>query len=170
MRFFSGFSLKGEAALFEAYLRESDYTVTGFSRGAISALEYCLKTHVRIDRLQLLSPAYFMNRDDAFKASQLAYYHKNRRLYLREFLKNIAYPTKKDLSAYLVAEDEKALYELLYYQWDEKKLGMLKERGIVIEVYLGGKDKIIDAEAAMAFFKPYATCYFIKEGGHILDG
>ena len=176
MHFFSGFSLQGEEALFRGYLHESSYTVAGFSKGAIDAVEFALATRMRIDRLQLISPAFFLDKDAAFKEKQLESFRKKRKLYLRQFLKNIAYPAKKDLTLYLAEEGEKEkekekeLSLLLHYPWEREKLQALSSRGITLEVYLGGRDRIIDPVAAMAYFKPFATVYFIKKGGHILDG
>ena len=170
MRFFSGFSLHEEAELFSGYLTQSAYTVAGFSKGAIDALEYCVAAEERIDLLQLISPAFFLDREAQFKEKQLEAFRKNSILYLKQFLRNIAYPLKKDLTPYLAPEGEDALQRLLDYPWEKEKLQTLKARGIRMEVYLGGRDKIIDPIAAMAYFKPYATVYFIKEGGHILDG
>ena len=57
---------------------------------------------------------------------------------------------------------------MLTYVWDAKKLQRIQERGTVIEVFLGGEDKIIDAEAAYDFFLPLATTYYIKKAGHLL--
>ena len=170
MRFFSGFSLHEESELFSGYLTESVYTVAGFSKGAIDALEYCIAAEERIDLLQMISPAFFMDREISFKEKQLEVFRKNSSLYLKQFLRNIAYPLKKDLTPYLAEEGEEELQRLLYYPWEKEKLQAVKARGIRMEVYLGGRDKIINPTAAMAYFRPYATVYFIKEGGHILDG
>jgi hypothetical protein len=170
VRFFSGFSLRDEKELFTDYLKEGSYHVAGFSKGAIDAFEYVLQSKHRIDLLQLFSPAYFMDREDRFKKMQLEAFRKNSALYLRQFLRNIAYPVKKDLFVYLHEEDERELSRLLYYCWEPEKLEKLRKRGVRIEVYLGSKDKIINALAAMDFFKSYATVYLIKEGGHILNG
>ncbi len=170
MRFFSGFSLQDEKELFADYLKEGNYHIAGFSKGAIDAFEYVLQCNRRIDLLQLFSPAYFMDREDQFKKMQLDAFKKNSTLYLRQFLRNIAYPVKKDLSVYLREEDVSALSRLLYYRWEPEKFEIVQRRGVEIEVYLGSKDKIINAQKAMDFFKSYATVYFIKEGGHILNG
>lgn len=62
MKFFSGFSLQNESYLFDSFIKNSDYTVCGFSYGAIKAFEYTIKqieNGNRIDTLQLLSPAFF---------------------------------------------------------------------------------------------------------------
>lgn len=59
MRYFSGFCFQNEEALFEPYLIKSDFTVAGFSYGAIKAMEYAFTCKTRIDTLQLFSPAFF---------------------------------------------------------------------------------------------------------------
>ena len=170
MRFFSGFSLQGEEVLFDALLRKRDYTVAGFSKGAIEAFEFALESKERIDTLQLISPAFFMDKEETFKRAQLHYYRKDPHAYIDLFLQNVAYPSKQDLRSFLVPDSIEALDKLLHYHWSAEALQELRDRGIETEVYLGGRDKIIDSETAEAFFKPYATVYFIKEGGHILDG
>ncbi len=170
MRFFSGFSLCHEAQLFKKLLAEGDFVVAGFSKGAIEACEYVADTQARVDLLQLFSPAYFMNKTDAFKKAQEEAYRKNPQLYLKRFLKNVAYPSRIDLQPWLCAEEPDTLAWLMHYRWDQALLENIVHRGVCIEVYLGGKDKIIDPEATKAFFQPYATVYTIKEGGHILDG
>jgi len=38
----------------------------------------------------------------------------------------------------------------------------------VIEVFLGGKDKIIEAEETFDFFAPLVTSYYMKDLGHLL--
>ena len=170
MRFFSGFSLCQEKEVFAPYLKESDFVVAGFSKGAIDALEFALQSDIRIDLLQLFSPAFFMDKEEFYKQSQLDYFQKNEKLYIRQFLKNIAYPSSKKMDAYYCHEDISELERLLFYNWKERDLQKLAQKGIMLEVYLGGRDKIIDPMAVKAFFQPYATVYFIKEGGHILDG
>jgi len=56
----------------------------------------------------------------------------------------------------------------LRYRWEEKKLREITARGTVIEVFLGGRDKIVDTQAALDFFEPLAVTYYIKEAGHLL--
>lgn len=169
MRYFSGFSLRNEAELFNFWLPKSDYTVVGFSYGAIKAVEYLLTTDKRVDRLILLSPAYFNTQSDTFKKMQLLYFKKDPQKYIETFLHNISSPCDIDLKRYLNKEDSaKELKELLYYQWSVEKLKRIQERGTTIEVILGGEDKIIDAKATKDFFEHYTTLYFIKEANHIL--
>jgi len=98
MIFFSGFSLKNEEELFYDYLKnvkENPYVVAGFSYGAIKALEYTANSSERIDRLILISPAWFCNKSKAFVKTQLLYYKKDANAYIKAFLKNIAYPSKQ---------------------------------------------------------------------------
>ncbi len=170
MNFFSGFSLVGESSLFVEYLKKGDYTVSGFSLGAIEAFEYAQNSSDRIDTLQLFSPAFFQERSEKFKRLQTLSYKKDQISYEKQFLKNISYPSSIEMSRYFKQDSLESLEKLLYYVWDEKKLESLKSRGVFIEVYLGGKDKIIDSQKAYDFFKNFSTVYFIKEGGHILYG
>ncbi len=169
MLYFSGFALQNESELFDFWLPQTQYCVVGFSYGAIKAVEYLLETHKRVDRLLLLSPAYFNNKSEAFKKMQLLYYKKDPYKYRENFLKNISFGSEISLTKYLgplpPLDD---LKELLYYNWSGNKLKTLQKRGILIEVILGGKDKIIDASAAREFFQDYALTYYIKDANHIL--
>jgi len=169
VNFFSGFSLEGEKSLFSAYLKESDFCVSGFSLGSILAFEYVLNSSNRVDTLQLFSPAFFQDESEKFKRVQTINYQKNKDNYQMQFLKNIAYPTDIDLSRYLKSDSIVSLEKLLYFNWDAKKLKKLKDRDVNIEVYLGGEDKIMDTKKAYNFFKKFATIYLIKNGGHILE-
>ncbi|PLY06183.1 MAG: hypothetical protein C0625_10185 [Arcobacter sp.] len=167
-KFFSGFSLENEEELFEEYLIDNDLTVSGFSYGAIKAFEYVLSSNKRVDTLQLFSPAFFQTQDTKFKRMQLMFFKKDAKAYCDNFLENIAYPDTLDTIKYFTQGSLESLEELLNYTWDEDKLKEVVEKGINIEVYLGGKDKIIDSNSAMEFFKNYATVYFIKDASHIL--
>jgi hypothetical protein len=62
------------------------------------------------------------------------------------------------------------LEKLLDYRWDETKLQSLVDRGVKIEVYLGGEDKIINSRLALDFFSPYGRVEYYKTYGHILKG
>ena len=170
MQFFSGFSLKNEKHFFDPYINESDYTVCGFSYGAIKAFEYtqkALREGKRVDRLQLLSPAFFESKDEKFKRLQLMAYRKNEEEYLRQFINACFLPyERRDIEHSVTVLEE--LEELLMYKWDLRALKELRERGIVIEVYLGGEDKIVDAAITKEFFKEVATVSYIKDGNHFL--
>lgn len=167
-KYFNGFSLKDEEELFEQYINQNDFTISGFSYGAIKAFEYVLGEEKRVDTLQLFSPAFFQTQDKKFKRMQLMFFKKDAQEYCNNFLKNIAYPETFDTTKYFTQGSFEELEELLNYTWDEKKLKEIVSRGIKIEVYIGGKDKIIESETAKDFFKNYATVYYIKEKGHIL--
>ena len=75
--FFSGFCFEDECELFDDYLIQNDFTVAGFSYGAIKAFKYVLNSSFRVDKLQLFSPAFFQNFDEKFKRTQLMYFKKD---------------------------------------------------------------------------------------------
>ena len=169
MKYFNGFSLQGEEALFSSCLTEGEYCVAGFSYGAQQALEYVYASKVRVDRLILLSPAFFQTQKPSFIRTQLRYFEAGQEAYVKQFLSNVAYPSKTDLSNYLEVGTKEALEALLTYSWDEKKIEEILARGTTIEVFLGKDDKIINAQEAFNFFEPLATTYFIKSAGHLLN-
>jgi len=171
MIYFSGFSLAGEAELFDEFLadvRENPYTVAGFSYGAQRALEYVVGRTERVDRLLLLSPAWFLDKKRAFIRLQCAAYRKDREAYLKRFLAAAASPSHFDLHPYLSPGGVNELETLLGYPWPEEALRTVRDRGIAVEVYLGAQDRIVDASEAFGFFKRYATAYLFKEYGHLL--
>jgi pimeloyl-ACP methyl ester carboxylesterase len=168
MKYFSGFSLQNEEKLFSSYLIESDYCVAGFSYGAQQALEYVYNSKVRMERLILLSPAFFQTQKPSFIRTQLRYFEAGQEAYVRQFLTNVTYPSGLDLSANLSTGTREELEALLTYIWNEEKIKKILDRGTTIEVFLGKKDKIIDAQAAFDFFVPLTTTYFIKDAGHLL--
>jgi hypothetical protein len=169
MHFYSGFCLRNESDFFAPWLRADAYTVAGFSYGAIKALRHVLDSRSRIDTLQLLSPAYFCSKPESFKRMQIKGYRRDGAAYRSRFIESCFAPYPV-LDVDTVDDGVEALEELLNYAWPEMLLQTLKERGVRIEVYLGEKDAVIDAEAAAAFFKPYATVYFIKQANHFLQG
>ena len=168
MKYFSGFSLHGEEALFSSYLTKSAYCVAGFSYGAQQALEYVYDSKIRVDRLILLSPAFFQTQKPSFVRTQLRYFEAGQEAYVKQFLSNVTYPAKTDLSSYLKVGTKEALEALLTYKWDTNKIQEVLDRGTTIEVFLGKDDKIIDAQAAFDFFSPMTTTYFMKDAGHLL--
>ena len=170
MKYFNGFSLHNEEELFTPYLMNSDYCVAGFSYGAQQAFEYVYHTKKRIDRLILLSPAFFQTQKPSFIRTQLRYFEAGQEAYVKQFLANVAYPSKQDLSNYLQIGTKEELEALLTYQWDDQKIQEVLDRGTTIEVFLGKDDKIIDAQTAFDFFEPLTTTYFIKSVGHLLRG
>jgi pimeloyl-ACP methyl ester carboxylesterase len=166
--YFSGFSLSGENEIFKDFLVDTEFSVAGFSYGAIKAFEYALDNHRRVDRLTLLSPAFFQDKNEAFKRAQLRYFKLNRELYIKNFLENIAYPSKVDLTQYLDIGTYSQLESLLNYRWDIEKLKKLKSRGVIVEIFLGKSDRIIDSKKALNLFSKITTTYYINGRGHIL--
>ncbi len=164
MLFFSGFSLYAEEKLFSSLLSNSEYEVAGFSLGAIKAYEYCLTTNKRVDTLTLISPAFFLDKDEKFKRLQLLHFKKNKEKYIKTFLQNASFPCQNHLEKYLNEGTYEELELLLNYKWDKK----LKDKDIDIRVYLGAEDKIINPKEANEFFKNFATTYYLKDKGHTL--
>lgn len=167
-KYFSGFSLRNEKELFSEYLLENEFTISGFSYGAIKAFEEVYNSKERIDTLQLFSPAFFQTQDKKFKRMQLMFFKKDKKAYCDNFLENIASGSTKDAKEYFTMGSYEQLDELLNYTWDEEKLQSLVNKGVNIEVYLGVNDKIIDSKKAKDFFSKFTTVYYIKDTGHIL--
>jgi len=168
VKYFNGFSLRGEERLFSAYLGESDFTVAGFSYGGQLAFEAAYHSDHRVEKLILLSPAFFQTEKKSFVRAQLRYFEQDKKSYIQQFMNNVAYPATLDLSPYLDEGSSEALEALLAYQWDSEKIGEVLARGTQIEVYLGGRDKIIKSEEAFTFFSALTTTYLIKDVGHLL--
>ena len=167
--YFSGFCLENEQELFCEYRIENDFTVSGFSYGAIKAFKYALNSNRRVDLLQLFSPAFFQDRDKKYKRLQLMFFKKDAPSYCKEFLSNISHPSTLDTTPYFTPGSLEELDELLHYEWNTDELDKLLDKGTKIEVYLGAEDKIIDAQKAKDFFINYATVYYIKNKGHIIN-
>lgn len=169
MMFFSGFCLQNEEALFEPYLIQSDFTVAGFSYGAIKAFEYAFTCKERIDTLQLFSPAFFEDHDAKFKKLQTLSFTKNSEVYTQNFMQNCTYPSTFNVAPFFQKGSIEELHELLHYTWDKTRLRSLHERGVNIEVYVGECDTIIHALHVKDFFVECATVYYLKRVGHILQ-
>jgi hypothetical protein len=171
MHFYSGFSLKNEQSFFKDYINSSKYSTCGFSYGAIKAFEHVkeqLASGGRVDTLELLSPAFFQTKESKFKKLQIMAYKKNEDAYLSEFIKVCFLPyAQKRVQHYKTDIEE--LEELLNYEWDMQELRDIAQKGVKIEVYLGGQDKIIDVEAAREFFLEVATVTYIKNANHFLQ-
>ena len=168
MLYFNGFSLQNEDELFKQYLVEGDLCVAGFSYGAQKAFEYAYNSKERIDRLILLSPAFFQTEKPSFIRAQLHYFEADEEAYVKQFLKNVSYPSNVNLHKYLQTGTKDELEELLSYKWDSPKVKELTDRGTTIEIFLGENDKIINSQRASEFFEPLATLYFVKNVGHLL--
>ena len=170
MKFFSGFSLKDEAHFFQNLIFENDFTLCGFSYGAIKAFEYAvnaLEEGNRVDRLQLFSPAFFQTKDTKFKRLQTMTFKRSPEAYMTQFIASCFAPYDLQNVTHTQGSLEE-LDELLYYIWNKDALHTLQKRGVIVEVYLGGKDIIIDVNAAKEFFLDVATVTYIKNGNHFL--
>ena len=169
MNYFNGFALKNEEDFFKSYTVESDFCVAGFSYGAQKALEYALNSTERIDRLILLSPAFFQHQKSSFRRTQLLYFKADQKAYTTQFLNNVAYPSNINLETYLSTGSHNDLDALLSYIWDKDKILELLNRGVRIEIFMGEEDKIVDSEKSFEFFSEVATVYLLKGVGHLLQ-
>jgi len=168
MKYFNGFALKGEENFFKEYTIESDFCVVGFSYGSQRAFEYVYNSPNRVDRLILLSPAFFQNHKKSFIRTQLRYFNANQKSYIEQFLKNISYPSNIDLDEYVEGGTHAELESLLSYVWDREKILELIARGVTIEVFIGKEDKIVDSAKSFEFFSDITTTYLFKNRGHLL--
>jgi len=171
MKFYSGFSLKNDEKYFKEYRNLSSYSVSGFSYGAIKALQSVQKTLEegrRVDRLQLFSPAFFQTTSEKFKRLQTMSYKKNKEKYLNNFLKSCFSPyTQKEVMQKETRVEE--LEELLNFEWSVLQLKNLLQKGVVLEIYLGEKDTIIDVSKAREFFLAFGSVTYIKNANHFLQ-
>ncbi len=85
MKFFSGFCLCNEKNLFKEFLQESEFCIAGFSYGAQKAIDYALNSNKRIDKIQLLSPAFFDYNKKIIDLNLKAF-EKNKNRYIKNFL------------------------------------------------------------------------------------
>ncbi len=167
MTFYSGFSLTNDRRFFDPFIRESDYTVAGFSYGAIKAALHAVTSKSRIDTLQLFSPAFFQTKKSSFKRLQLTSFATDSQSYLLRFIQGCFAPcTVQEVDMKMGTVHE--LEELLNFVWDEELMRQIVDKGIKIEVYLGLEDTIIDVLGAKEFFLPYATVFTIRRGNHFL--
>jgi len=169
MKYCNGFSLENEEGLFSHYINKSEYCISGFSYGAQRAFEYVYRTSNRIDRLILISPAFFQTQKSSFVRTQLRYFEADKESYVKQFLENVAYPSTQSLGKYLHVGTKEELHALLSYVWDKKKIQEILARGTTIEVFIGNKDKIIDSTEAIDFFRDITTLYTLKNSGHLLE-
>jgi len=171
MKFYSGFSLTKEELFFKSIIKRSEYSVCGFSYGAIKAIDDVisrLENFKRVDRLVLLSPAFFQTKPFKFKKLQLMAYKKSKDKYLRAFIDSCFLPYEKKIVQHKENTIEE-LEELLNYKYNIDDLKMLESRGVKIEVYLGADDCIIDANGAREFFLEVSTVTYIKNANHFLQ-
>ena len=168
MRYFNGFSLCNEEKFFKEQLIKSEYTVAGFSYGAQKAFEYVYNSTQRVDRLLLISPAFFQNHKKSFIKTQLRYFKADKEAYTKQFLQNVAYPSSIDLSSFLCDGTYEELESLLGYVWEKEKIFKLLDRGVTIEVFMGDRDKIVDVNKSYEFFSDLVPLYLFKGRGHLL--
>ena len=159
MKYFSGFCLCNEKELFKEYLEDDEFVVAGFSKGAQDALEYVLNTDKRIDKLQLLSPAFFDYPQKIIQMNLKAF-EKNKSAYIKNFLTKAGFYYEK----YICECSRDELYRLFTFNWEKIK----KIKDIKIEIFLGEYDKILALKKAYDFFKSYGDVYFIKKANHFL--
>jgi len=159
MKYFSGFCLKGEKDLFKEYLDEGEFTVAGFSYGAQKAVDYVLGSSVRVDKLQLISPAFF-NYPQKIIDMNLRAFEKDKNAYIENFLKKAGFFNEKYLTE-CTLDDLKRLFT---FKWEK----IDKIKGVKIEIFFGEFDKIIALKHAVEFFKNYGDVYIIKKSNHFL--
>ena len=159
MKYFSGFCLCNEKELFKKYLEDGEFIVAGFSKGAQDALEYVLNTDKRVDKLQLLSPAFFDYPQKIIQMNLKAF-EKNKSAYIKNFLTKAGFYDEK----YICECSRDELYRLFTFNWEKIK----KIKDIKIEIFLGEYDKILALKKAYDFFKSYGDVYFIKKANHFL--
>ncbi len=189
--YFSGFGFANENALFAAPqsavrecldVRECD--VVGFSYGAQKAVRYALHATRPIRRLCLLSPAFFHGMPTKRKEAELRLFAANPTRYLRAFLQQALGDTDASeaqrelvLPYFCLAAPESIhadalgddLRALLFYAFCADELAQICARGIEIEVFLGAKDRIVNALEARDFFAPLATrLFWVRDAGHLL--
>jgi hypothetical protein len=174
MKYFSGFSLTDEYTIFsdiiDIDLLKNNYTVSGFSYGAIKAFKYVLNSTKRVDKLIMFSPAFFNDKSDKFKKLQLITYKQREEYYVDNFLKNISLPYDFDFKNHFrkLGNGFIQLKELLYFKWTVENLQTIYDSGVEIEVYLGNADCIIDFNKTKEFFMPFCDIYEINNASHIL--
>ncbi len=166
MRYFNGFGCQNESELFSFWLDNSMFNVSGFSMGAIDAVEYCLHTNKRVDKLFLFSPAYFCNISDDVKKREISVFDCEPELWFRLFYSKAKidkrYQDKQNAT-------RQNLEKLLYYQWKKETIQKLIDKKIKIDIFFGSKDNIIDIASAIIFFKPLVRQVTIfKDAPHTL--
>ena len=165
MRFYSGFGFWNEKELFKEYLEEGEFVVAGFSYGAQKALIDAVHTSKRVDKLLLLSPAFFNLNSKAVNL-QLNAFRKDKESYCKKFREKLFYPLPKSgVENYFDECFLEDLEEMFNFNW-----GLMEHlnRKIKVEVFIGAEDKIIDVKKAVQFFKRYGDIYLFKELGHLL--
>jgi len=172
MKFFSGFCVDVDKDFFADYIEDKEFVVAGFSYGAQKALDYVLNSSKRIDKLQLLSPAFFDYNEKIININLKAF-RKDKNSYIKNFLTKAGIDKwKMENGQWKIGEkeieikrcSEEDLVKLFTFDWEKIK----EIKDIKIEVFLGEYDRIIALKKAYEFFKDYADIYFIKKANHFL--
>lgn len=179
LKFFGGFGFKDEVRIFEKILRDlgyfsaNPYNICGFSYGAQKAVRFALdslKNDRRINRVILLSPAFFNDKDSAFKDAQIRAFAKNKALYMKAFYKNVGVCAEdRQFLREIESLDSRILEQCLRYEFKGDDLVFLRSKGVEIVVILGQNDRIIDSLKANDFFSEFGIVYLIKNANHLLN-
>lgn len=164
--FYSGFCLHGEEGLFDSYLPAFGDFVAGFSYGSIGAVRYALENE-NVKTLLLLSPAYYSHKDNDFREAQLAAFEADPALYKLKLLKKSGLKEEEG-ERYGKDGTIDELRELLYFDWSNAGLDVLRARGVAIEVFIGGADRVVEPMPSKDFFAKYAKAYLLDGKNHIL--
>jgi len=159
MKFFSGFCLKNEKEIFSNYLDDSEFVVAGFSYGAQKAVDYVLNCKKRVDKLQLLSPAYF-NYSQKIVDLNIRAFQQNKNKYIENFIKKAGFYNENFIADCNIND----LESLFTFKWEK----ISKLENVKIEIFLGEFDKIISLKQAEEFFKTIGNVYLIKKANHFL--
>ncbi|WQV49033.1 pimelyl-ACP methyl ester esterase BioV [Helicobacter pylori] len=170
MRFFSGFGFVNESVLFEEWLLKGAYDISGFSMGAIKAIEYAYNEVLqqrRIHSLLLFSPCMLAHKSLAFKRLQLFSFQKDPKGYMDNFYKEVG--LNAQLERFKREGSLEELEFLLDYKYSDFIIRFLLEKGVKIEVFIGLKDKITDVQALLEFFMPLVQVWQFKDYNHLLQ-
>lgn len=169
MKFFSGFCFQNEEELFTSFAQiDQLYTISGFSYGAIKAFQVSLqaiRSHQRIQTLNLFSPAFFQTQKSSFIRTQILGFRKDPQRYIQNFLSLCGSPSKK----YFKQGSLDELEELLHFKWKEEELRYLNQNGVKIRIFLGEKDLIIPPKDVCEFFSPFGNVFLHKNLNHCLQ-
>ncbi len=170
MRFFSGFGFVNESVLFEEWLLKGAYDVSGFSMGAIKAIEYAYNEVLqqrRINSLLLFSPCMLAHKGLAFKRLQLSSFQKDPQNYMDNFYQVVGLNAR--LEHFKKRGSLEELEFLLNYKYSDHTIRLLLEKGVKIEVFVGLEDKITDIQALLEFFTPLVQVWQFKGHNHLLQ-
>lgn len=170
MRFFSGFGFINESVLFEEWLLKGAYDVSGFSMGAIKAIEYAYNEILqqrRINSLLLFSPCMLAHKSLAFKRLQLSSFQKDPQSYMDNFYEEVGLSAKMERFKKEGSLEE--LEFLLNYKYSDSTIRFLLEKGVKIEAFIGLKDRITDIQALLEFFMPLVQVWQFKDCNHLLQ-